>query len=182
MSKVLGVVGSPRKNGNTDVLVTKILEGVQLTNGETEKILLNELLIRECDGCHICWRNKPCNKNDDMNHLYDKIIKSDVILFGTPVYWYGPTALMKIFIDRFVYFNCPEHRSKIKGKKAVLVIPYEEQNLETVEPVLTFFEKSLQYLEIKIIGKIIVPGVTKKGEVLRKIKTIDSCIHLGKHL
>jgi multimeric flavodoxin WrbA len=55
--------------------------------------------------------------------IYPKIIEADVIIFGTPVYWYGPTALMKAFIDRFVYFNCPENRAK-SGKAAN--IPFED--------------------------------------------------------
>ncbi len=87
-----------------------------------------------------------------MNVIYPKIIESDIIIFGTPVYWYGPTAMMKGFIDRFVYFNCPENRSKIKGKAAVLAIPFEEENIKTADLLVKFFEKSLGYLEMKTIG------------------------------
>lgn len=53
-----------------------------------------------------------------MNGFYQKIIDSDILVFGTPVYWYAPTAIMKAFIDRFVYFNCPENREKIRGKNS----------------------------------------------------------------
>jgi hypothetical protein len=110
--KVLGVVGSPRKNGNTHILVSRILEGAEKQGAAAETIFLNDLNIRECNGCHACWRGKRCSKKDDMRDIYPKIIESDVIVFGTPVYWYGPTALMKGFMDRFVYFNCPENRKK----------------------------------------------------------------------
>jgi len=79
------------------------------------------------------------------------IKESDILIFGTPVYWYGPTALIKGCIDRLVYFNCPANRSGIKGKKAVIVIPFEEENMETVAPVLTFFEKCFQYLEVDLL-------------------------------
>jgi multimeric flavodoxin WrbA len=168
MKKVLGVVGSPRKKGNTHILVSRILEGAEAEGAVTDIVLLGKLKIRECNGCHACWKGKPCAKKDDMKDLYPKIINSDAIVFDTPVYWYGPTALMKGFIDRFVYFNCPENRAKIKGKSAAIAVPYEEENPETAEPVVTFFEKSLAYLEMNLIGKVVVPGVSDRGDVLQK--------------
>jgi multimeric flavodoxin WrbA len=180
MKKMLGVVGSPRKSGNTHVLVSRILEGV--TGGEVSKdmIFLNDLSIEECDGCHVCWKNEKCIKKDDMSNVYEKIIESDVIIFGTPVYWYGPTALMKAFIDRFVYFNGPKNRKKIKGKLAVIAVPFEEESNETVAPVISFFEKSFSFLGVKLIGKIIAPGVTKRGEVKDNQEYMDKAYELGK--
>ncbi len=180
--KVLGVVGSPRKNGNTHILVSRILEGAEKEGAEVESIFLSDLNIRECNGCHACWKGKECSKHDDMNSIYPKIVESDVIVYGTPVYWYGPTALMKAFIDRFVYFNCPENRAKIRGKSAVIAIPYEEDNPETVVPLEMLFEKSFRYLEMKLVGKIIVPGVGSKGEVLKKRDRLNDAFELGRKL
>jgi multimeric flavodoxin WrbA len=182
MNKVLGVVGSPRKKGNTDILVASVLEGARKEGAKIEVVFLNDLHIAECDGCHVCWKGKPCRKKDDMNGLYSKIIESDVIIFGTPVYWYGPTALMKGFIDRLVYFNCPENRLKIKGKGAMLAVPFEEENPDTATPLITFFEKSLNYLEMNIVGKIIVPGVTLKGEIVKKNDRIKEAFEIGRRL
>ena len=72
-----------------------------------------------------------CSKNDDMLGTYPKISQSDALILGTPVYWYGPTGLMKLFIDRFVYFNCQQNRDKIKGKSVVIAVPFEEETCET---------------------------------------------------
>ncbi len=182
MKRILGVIGSPRRNGNTDLLVNHILEGAKAKGAAVNSIFLNDLTIKECDGCHLCWRGKPCPKNDDMCRLYPEIIASDVIIFGTPVYWYGPTALMKGFIDRFVYFNTPENRKKIKGKAGVLVVPFEEEEWGTVAPVVSFFEKSLTYLEIKLVEKIIVPGVCLPGEVLKQEAALAKATALGHKL
>jgi multimeric flavodoxin WrbA len=180
--KILGVIGSPRKNGNTHILVTKTLKGAEREGAEVESIFLGDLGIQECNGCHACWKGKECSKHDDMNSIYPKIIESDVIVFGTPVYWYGPTALMKAFIDRFVYFNCPENREKIRGKSAVIAIPYEEEGPETVVPLEMMFEKSFQYLEMKLAGKIIVPGVGAMGDVLKKRERLKEAYELGRRL
>jgi len=180
MKKVLGVVGSPRKKGNTHVLVEKILEGAQSEGISTDIIFLNDLTIEECDGCHYCWKNEKCIKKDDMSKMYEKIIESDFIVFGTPVYWYGPTALMKGFIDRFVYFNGARNKKKIRDKSAIIAVPFEEENYETVAPVISFFEKSLNFLGVKLIGKIIAPGVTKRGEVKEKKEYMDKAYALGR--
>ena len=116
---VLAVVGSPRKDGNTDILVSRIAEGAKAGGAEVEIVRLGELSVQECNGCHACWRGRDCSKDDDMRRLYPKIMAADAIVLGTPVYWYGPTALMKAFMDRFVYFNCPQNRPKIKGKSGM---------------------------------------------------------------
>ena len=141
MPKILGIVGSPRKKGNTHILVSKMLEGAETEGAETDILLLGKLEIRECTGCHACWKGKPCSRKDDMNDVYPMVAESDAIVFGTPVYWYGPTALMKALVDRFVYFNCPENRLKVKGKRAAIVVPYEEEDPETAEPIVDFFER-----------------------------------------
>jgi len=182
MKQILGIIGSPRINGNTHVLVSKILEGAEKEGAKGDIIFLNDLNIKECDGCHSCWKGNECSKCDDMNNLYPKIIESNVIIFGTPVYWYGPTALMKAFLDRFVYFNCPENREKIRGTAAILVVPFEEDDLETAEPLVKMFEKSFDYLEIPLIEKIIVPEVGEKGAILKKQERLDKCYELGKNL
>jgi multimeric flavodoxin WrbA len=182
MKKVLGVCGSPRKNGNTDILVSRILEGAEEAGAKTESIFLKKLKIKECNGCHTCWKGKECSKKDDMNGLYRKIGESDVIIFGTPVYWYGPTAIMKGFVDRFVYFNCPENRKKIRGKSAVLAVPFEEDDIDAATPLVTMFEKSLDYLEMILAGKILAPGVGEKGDILKKVDLLEEAHRLGKDI
>jgi len=182
MKKILAVVGSPRKNGNTHILVRKIADGVKARGAPVEELFLADLNIKECDGCHRCWKDGLCNKKDDMCGIYPKIAESDAIIFGTPVYWYGPTGLMKLFIDRFVYFNCPANKNKIKGKSAVIAIPFEEESRQTARPVVEFFKKSLAYLEMRLVGKILVPGVSEKGDVLRKPDCLAKAYKLGQSL
>ena len=182
MKKILTVVGSPRRNGNTHILVSKVAEGARAKDAEVDELFLGDFTIRECDGCHVCWKMDECIKNDDMLAIYRKIIRSDVIIFGTPVYWYGPTALMKGFIDRFVYFNCPKNRAKIRGKSAVIAVPFEEENLEVAKPVVEFFQKCFDYLQMSLVGKIIVPGVSIRGEIRHKEKVLEEAYNLGQTL
>lgn len=182
MTTVLGIVGSPRRNGNTHILVSRMLEGAQAVGAKIELLPLRGLQIRECDGCYACWKGRPCSKRDDMLDIYPKIITSDVLVFGTPVYWYGPTALMKAFIDRFVYFNCEENRAKIRGKAAAIAVPYEEEAPDTADLVVALFERSLAYLEMDLVGQVIVPGVGPRGQVLEKEASLAQAYELGRRL
>jgi len=69
--RILAVVGSPRKNGNTHILVSKIAEGAVSAGAAVDELLLGELSIGECDGCHACWKGRQCSKNDDMRQIYE---------------------------------------------------------------------------------------------------------------
>jgi multimeric flavodoxin WrbA len=162
---VVGIVGSPRRDGNTQVLVSEILAGARAAGATAESVFLADLTIRECDGCHACWRGAECSKADDMNALYPRLADSDVIVFGTPVYWYAPTALMKAFLDRFVYFNCSRHRPEVRGKRAILAVPFEETDPQAAALLVAIFEKSLAYLEMELTDTLLAPGAGRRGEV-----------------
>jgi multimeric flavodoxin WrbA len=182
MRTVLGIQGSPRKNGNTHILVDKVLEGARDAGARTEMLQLGDLTIRECDGCHLCWQGDECPMDDDMTDIYPKLVESDAVVFGTPLYWYGPTALMKAFLDRFVYFNCPDNHAKIRGKHAVLAVPFEEHDLDAAAPLVAMFEKSLAYLEMPLAAKLLVPGAGEKGAILAKPERLQEAYDLGRRL
>jgi multimeric flavodoxin WrbA len=182
MGKVLGIVGSPRRNGNTHVLIEQVLAGAAARGASGETLLLGELTIRECDGCHACWAGKPCPKHDDMNEVYPQIAESSAIVLGTPVYWYGPTALMKAFLDRFCHFNCPESRKLVRGKAAALVVPFEEPDPQAASPLVAMFERSFAYLEMELVDTLLVPGVTRLGEVRDRQDVMGRARRLGEEL
>lgn len=182
MKTVLGIAGSPRKNGNTATLVSEVLRGARTSGMRTEIVFLGDVVIGECNGCHRCREGAPCRQNDDMQALYSRVTESDAIVFGTPVYWFGPTALMKLFLDRFVYFNCPENREKIRGTRAVLVAPFEDNDNETAAPLVCLFEKSLAYLEMELVRTLLVPGVTKPGEAGENREIMRKMFETGRDL
>ena len=180
--RVMGVMGSPRRGGNTDVLVSQALAGAADAGARTELMRLAGREIAECDGCLTCWKGQPCPKGDDMNGIYREIAESQAFVFGTPVYWFGPTALLKAFVDRFVYFNCPENRPLVRGKPAAIVVPFEETDPAMADLVVAFFERSLAYLEMPLAGQVIVPGVNSRGEVADRSEAMEAAYELGRKL
>ena len=99
--KILGLSCSPRKGGNTVILLEEALSGAQQEGAETELFSVSGKDIRPCDGCYAC-RTGKCHIKDDMQPLYDKMVEADGIIFGTPIYYYSMTGQAKIIIDRMI--------------------------------------------------------------------------------
>jgi multimeric flavodoxin WrbA len=84
--KILAVSSSPRKNGNTSLLLETALESAQQDGAETELFSVAGKTIQPCDGCWACFKTGTCHIQDDMTILYEKLVEADGIIFGTPVY------------------------------------------------------------------------------------------------
>ena len=119
--KVLAISGSPRKNGNTALLLSKALEGAQEAGAETELFSVAGKDLRGCDGCWACVKTGKCHLKDDLEPLYGLMQEADGIIFGTPIYFWGMTAQMKAIIDRSIALNHAERTlaSKVAGVVAV---------------------------------------------------------------
>ncbi len=181
--KVLGVVGSPRKGGNTDILVSEMLKGAQSVGASTDKILLNDMNIKPCQSIcsDYCKRTGECRIDDDMSKLYNKLYDSDVIVLGTPVYWYGPSAQLKCFIDRWFPFSHPKFVHRMKGKRAILVAPFEESDASASDPLVSMITKSLNYLQVELFKKLLVTA-GEKGAVKQNTEAMNEAFAIGTQL
>ncbi len=184
MVYVLGIVGSPRKEGNTDVLVNEVLRGAQDSGAEVEKVFLNDLKITPCQAIcsDYCIKNGICKIDDDMLPLYDKLYSSKVIILGTPIYWYGPSAQLKAFIDRWYAFSSSsQHLHKMEGKKIILVAPFEESTISTADPLVDMLIRSLNYLKSELYEKILVTA-GEKGVIRQNTETMKRAYNIGRRL
>jgi len=93
-------LGSPRKKGNTELLLGKIIQGLEEAGEPCELIRLPDLDIHPCIGCGSCEKTGTCIFKDDMQEMYKKISRADRIIIGSPIYFYNVTAQTKLFIDR----------------------------------------------------------------------------------
>lgn len=117
--RVLGIVCSPRKGGNTEILVEEVLAAVREAGARTELFLVAGKNISGCDGCGSCFQTGACRIKDDMQTLYKQMEAADAIVFGSPVYFNSVTAQAKAIIDRtFMYLG----DRKLKGKVAAPVL------------------------------------------------------------
>jgi multimeric flavodoxin WrbA len=112
--KVLGIVCSPRKGGNTEILVEEALIAAREAGAETEIFLVAGKSIAGCDGCSSCRETGVCRIKDDMQTLYQQMENADAIIFGSPVYFKSVTAQAKAIIDRtFVYLRDMNLQGKV---------------------------------------------------------------------
>ena len=177
---VLGVVGSPRREGNTDVLVSEVLRGAQDAGSQVKKVFLNDLKITPCQSIcsSYCKKMGECQIRDDMTTLYNMIFGSNVIILGTPVYWYGPSAQLKAFIDRWYSFSHPQFIHKVEGKSLVLVAAFEEKNLSVAEPLVTMMEKSANYLKMNFLEELLITA-DEQGAVKQNSDVLTKAYQIG---
>jgi multimeric flavodoxin WrbA len=118
--KVLGIVGSPRKNGNTEILVREVLKTASHAGCETEMFLMSEKKIAPCDACGACFKEGACVVKDDMQELYAMMERAQAIVFASPVYFGSVSAQMKAAMDRtFALLQRRALKDKVAG---VLVV------------------------------------------------------------
>ncbi|MGN0539505.1 MAG: flavodoxin family protein [Candidatus Fimenecus sp.] len=166
---ILEIMGSPRKNGNT----AKILNEISLLDKEdkVEIIDLTDYHIGYCLGCSACQRDTKhfrCVQNDDANILLEKIIRSDVILYGTPLYGHNFSALMKNLLDRHLPLfkfvdgkdksvNEMEILSAVKEKPVGLIVSCQGPEENNAELIKMLFDKFCESSLTRCFGKYVFP-------------------------
>ena len=98
--KVLGIYGSPRKGGNTDVLLDEALRGAGITGAEVSPVRCCDLKISGCAECGGCDQTGVCVIDDDMQEVYPKLLEANVVILASPIFFYGISSQAKALIDR----------------------------------------------------------------------------------
>jgi multimeric flavodoxin WrbA len=178
--KVLGVIGSPRRDGNTSILIDEVLRGARDVGAIVQKIFLNDLDIKPCQStCSAnCKKTGNCTIDDDMSPLYDELYDSNVIILGTPVYWYGPSAQLKTFIDRWFAFSHPEFINRMTGKKMILVAPFEETDISASDALVEMISRSAKYLKMELLRTLLVTA-GEKGAVRNNKVAMTQAYRMG---
>lgn len=156
--RVLGLVSSGRKDGNTNTLVDTILEGAKSKGHVTKKVFLADFKIHPIGDCATCREAGACVIDDDFDKVMNEALEADCIIFGTPVYWWGPSAQLKTFMDRWVcratFDKNGSSMSKMLGKKYVLAVPHQNKQLSATRLLFAMMEDSLDFLQMVCLSKI----------------------------
>ena len=178
--RVLGIVGSPRRGGNTEILLDEVLRGAQEAGARVGKVFLNDLDIAPCQACGACEETGECAQSDDMHSLLERMKRSDVWAFGTPVYWWGPSAQFKLFLDRwYCKAHRDEDRAMFKNRRIVVVIPFGDADPATARHTVGMFTDALNYMEAKLFAVILAPGVNDPGDVRQHPDVMAAAYHAG---
>lgn len=165
-SHVLGIVGSPRRGGNTEVLVEEVLRGAQDAGATVDKVIVSDLDIAPCNACGSCKDTGECILADDMEQLLEKMKSSDVWVLGTPVYWWGPSAQFKLFLDRwYSKIHRPHDKAMFRGRRVILVVPMGDDDPATARHTVGMLTDGLDYVKAELFETVLAPGVSDSGEV-----------------
>lgn len=154
--KVLALIGSPRKEGNTAVLVDKILTGIEGAKKEAkiDKYFLNELKIKPCQSCYFCIDRGGCAQKDDMQKIYQLLKTANIFILGSPIYMDYVSAQTKIFIDRLFPYIHPKAPKINENLKGILVITYGWDKEDVYDEVIKNIKKVLRWHKINILKTI----------------------------
>jgi multimeric flavodoxin WrbA len=179
---VIGFVGSPRNGGNTDILVDAILAGAREAGATVQKVMLDDLTINPCKACYGCRPGGVCVQDDDMTDLYKKMQASDAWVIGTPVYWWGPSAQLKAFVDRwFAKAGEKEEQEKtFKGRRVVLALPMGDTDPKTGRHVVGMFTDALDFVGAKLFDTVLAPGAYDAGDVRAQTDIMEEARAVGK--
>lgn len=171
--KVLGIVCSPRKGGNTEALVEEALAGAKDLGAEIEMVSVADKNIAPCDGCESCVTTGKCKVEDDMQVLYSQLLEADGIIFGTPVYYWGMAAQAKIVVDRtFLFRTGRPLTNKIAG---VVAVARRRGVSETLGAFFNYF-----FIQGMTLAGGVAAYAGKRGEVKQNKSTMDEARELGK--
>jgi len=176
--QILGIIGSPRRQGNTDILVDEVLAGAEETGALAEKVILNELEIAPCQGCFLCKENGECVQQDDMAELLEKMQQNNIWVLGTPIYWWGPTAQFKAFLDRWVAAD----REIFADRPVILAIPLGGGSSNYARHTIGMFTDVFNYLGMNPIATVLAPGASSPGSVRGHKDVLASARRAGREV
>jgi multimeric flavodoxin WrbA len=162
---VVVLFGSPRKEGNTIQLVKTFSQTMQARGHDMRTIYLNDLNIRPCQGCLACMPKGVCRIDDDMKDVRKHMTDSDLIVYATPVYWFGPSGQLKLVMDRSFAFFDKDYNSRIAGKKAVTIMTCGDEDKETCGPSIEMFKRTLNLLGVSYVGSVEATGCEQEWVV-----------------
>ncbi len=189
---VLGFMASPRKGGNSDVLLDRFLEGARSQGAQAEKIYLYDCSIEYCQGCHLrCWSTPDsCSRwQDDVHLLHDKMIASDLLVFSSPVYMGTPPAKMIAFFERSIdqkkvnLETLTVESNTLRGKKAVVLqVNFFNDPAYQRLPSAVYERILVEIFGMNITGSLGVEGVAEPGDIASKKTALQEAYDLGARL
>ncbi len=184
--KILLVMGSPRKEGNSATLAKQVAGGAEATGAEVEDFYLHGMNIQPCTACDECREEtgKGCVIDDDMQTLYPKLRRADAVVIASPIYWFTVSAQTKLFMDRWYAFGGPqEEYAALAAKRIGIVLTYGDLDpfVSGAVNALRTFQDAFDYVGAEIVG-MVYGSASEAGEIQKNRDLMEKAYELGKQL
>ena len=178
--KIIGLIGSPRQQGNTSHLVNTMLQQAAALGAETKLYQLGQLDIQPCKSCYACNTQENCTLDDDAQSILREIAAADAIVLGTPIYMWQMSGQLNLLVDRMFSFLRPDFSSKLAPGKKVALAVTPGQEAPTVFQ--AYFDSVGQVLDLLGFGEhrmVTAIGVYEPDDVLQQADTLEEARALG---
>jgi multimeric flavodoxin WrbA len=184
VKKVLVLLGSPRKKGNSALLAERIAKGAKSVGAKVETLFMHGMNIAPCKSCYACQKpdSKGCSINDDMQSVYKKLMEADAWVIASPVYWFTMSAQTKLWMDR-CFALLPFAKEAFVDKRIAIAMSYGD-----IDPVksgcvnaLRTFQDALGYVQACIVG-MVYGSAMDAGEIKNNDALMKEAEELGKQL
>lgn len=184
---VLGIAGSPRRGGNTDLLLNEVLQGAARQGARVKTIVLNDLQITPCQHCDACHARGICRIPDDMQMVYRELEAADCIVLASPIHFMGLTAQMKAMIDRCQALWARKYVLKqpplpVKERKGLFIAVGGMRLAGLFEPALATVKALFRVLNITYAGELLFRDVDEKGAITRHPDALQQAFRAGQKL
>ena len=185
--KVLGILGSPRREGNTEILLDEALRGASDHGGLCEKIILRDLKITPCLEIYKCAEDGVCAIQDEMQGLFPKIIQAERLLLASPIFFYSVPALAKAMIDRCQSLWAKKYILKlpvspIAERKGVFISVAATRGKKLFDGVRLTVKYFFDAIDVAYSDELLVRGADEKGEVRDQPEALQAAYDLGQRL
>ena len=176
--RVLAILGSPRRRGNSDTLALEFLRGAASRGHGHTLLIPTELGLAPCDGQNTCFKDGRCLIRDGMNDIYEKVLGTPYLLIATPVYFMGPPGSLKAFIDRFQAvwarssllgeFDPDSPKRRSEHRVFAIVVGATEENSNMYKPTRSIIKAFSNVIGFEYAGDIVATGLDKAGEAAER--------------
>ena len=185
--RITTLLGSAKKKGNTATVLGWVEEELKSLGHDVERVYLNSKSIRGCLGCAKCRENPDeiaCVQKDDAIDIMEQMISSEVVLFASPIYFWGFSAQIKALIDRgyslVTNYHKPGHTSLMEGKRIGLLVTGADPYEDNAEGMFTTFDRIVDFLLARKSGELYVGECSVPSELSEEVK--DKALELARSL
>ena len=176
--RIVVLESSPNKNGSSNLLAENFIRGAEESGHSVQVIDVAHANIHPCTGCIRCGYEGPCVQKDDMETIRRQILEADMVVFVTPLYYYGMTAQLKTLIDRFCAFNSSIQSKHMKS--ALLTVAWNSSDW-TFDALEAHYKTLVRYLNLKDMGTVLGYGCGAPS-MTRSSRYPEMAYNLGKSL
>ena len=184
--KVLGIMGSPRIKGNTDLLLDEALKGAQSQQAEVEKVVVDKLKITPCREYYGCLKDGNCVIKDEMDDIYPKLLNADGVIVASPMFFYGLPAQLKALIDRCQALWARKYILKQlpsgSVRRGAFIAVGATRGEKLFEGSILTVKYLFKAIDVEYADELLIRGIDKRGEIKEHPTALSDAFELGRRL